>query len=108
MEDFEIPDSNVKIEKGIRVIISVTGLHRDPNIYPDPDKFDPERFTKENIAKRSPYVYLPFGDGPRNCIGMLRLDNENLIFLIKNYLIFRVQIRNSPNESSSRFTTIKI
>ena len=52
-------------------MISVSGLHRDPNIYPNPDMFDPLRFSKENIAARSPYAYLPFGDGPRVCIGKL-------------------------------------
>lgn len=71
-EDYIIPNTNVKIDKGTAIMISVTGLQRDPDIYPDPDKFDPERFTKENIAKRNPYVYFPFGDGPRNCIGIFK------------------------------------
>lgn len=57
------------IPKGTSVAIPVFGLHRDSNIYPNPEKFDPERFSEENIKTRHPYVYLPFGEGPRICIG---------------------------------------
>nr|AVL92866.1 CYP450 [Locusta migratoria] len=70
MEDYKIPDSDVTLEKGTGIIISLLGLHYDPDIFPDPDRFDPERFSEQEKAKRSPYVYLPFGDGPRICIGM--------------------------------------
>ncbi|CAG2175057.1 unnamed protein product [Oppiella nova] len=44
-------------------------MHRDPDNFPNPDDFKPERFLAENIAHNS-YAYLPFGAGPRNCIGM--------------------------------------
>lgn len=61
----------VTIPKDTLVLISVLGIHHDPNIYPDPDTFDPERFTKEAVAARHRMSYLPFGDGPRNCIGKI-------------------------------------
>lgn len=51
-------------------MIYVHGLHRNPNFFPDPEKFDPERFSQKNSAGRSAYAYLPFSAGPRNCIGM--------------------------------------
>ena len=57
------------LEKGTTVIISTYALHRDPEYFPDPDRFDPERFTEEAKQSRPHYCYLPFGDGPRICIG---------------------------------------
>ncbi|XP_047000865.1 cytochrome P450 6k1-like [Schistocerca americana] len=69
-QDYKIPDSDVVLEKGTPVVLSVLGLHHDPTHFPDPDRFDPERFSEEAKAKRHPYVYLPFGEGPRICIGM--------------------------------------
>lgn len=49
--------------------IPVYGIHRDEQYYPNPDKFDPERFSDENKDNIVPYTFLPFGAGPRNCIG---------------------------------------
>nr|XP_022918864.1 cytochrome P450 4c3-like [Onthophagus taurus] len=44
-------------------------LHRNPKLYPDPEKFDPERFSPENQTSRDPFSYVPFSAGPRNCVG---------------------------------------
>jgi cytochrome P450 family 6 len=70
-KSYKIPGTDIILEKGLPTVISVLGLHHDPKYYPDPERFDPERFSEEEKAKRHPYVYLPFGEGPRICIGTL-------------------------------------
>lgn len=59
----------VHLEVGDVLWFPVMGIHRDPKHYPEPEKFDPERFNDENRDKIHPYAFLPFGAGPRNCIG---------------------------------------
>jgi cytochrome P450 family 9 len=51
------------------VVVPIRSLHYDPRYFSDPDRFDPERFSDENKGKIVPGSYLPFGIGPRNCIG---------------------------------------
>ncbi|KAF5285148.1 hypothetical protein FQA39_LY16837 [Lamprigera yunnana] len=65
-KDYKIPNSNVIIEKGTAVFISVRGIHNDPEFYKDPGSFNPERFKN---ASKQPCIWNPFGDGPRICIG---------------------------------------
>lgn len=69
-EDYELNDVGIKIPKGMNIIIPIYSMHRDKEFFPNPEKFDPERFMPENRSNILPYTYLPFGDGPRNCIGM--------------------------------------
>ena len=67
----EGPDSfeGFKLPTGTMIQISILNLHWNPDIWPQPFKFDPYRFSAENIDKIHPYSYLPFGYGERNCMG---------------------------------------
>ncbi len=57
------------VPKGQTVVISMYAIHRQDRLYPQAEKFDPDRFTPEEVAKRHRFAYLPFAAGHRNCIG---------------------------------------
>lgn len=65
----KVPQTDVTVEKGTRLVVPVRALHFDPQYWPNPDQYDPERFSEEQKKTRPSAVYLPFGDGPRICIG---------------------------------------
>ncbi|KAG5880072.1 hypothetical protein JTB14_034703 [Gonioctena quinquepunctata] len=69
VKNYKINGTNLVIEKGKCVTIPIIGIHRDPEYYPDPDKFDPERFNEKNKNIVNTELYFPFGIGPRMCIG---------------------------------------
>nr|CAD91347.1 hypothetical protein [Homo sapiens] len=66
-KDVEI--NGVFIPKGSMVVIPTYALHHDPKYWTEPEEFRPERFSKKKDSI-DPYIYTPFGTGPRNCIGM--------------------------------------
>jgi cytochrome P450 family 6 len=87
-KDYKIPGTDVVLEKGMTTVIPVLALHHDPKYYPEPERFDPERFNEDEKAKRHHYVYLPFGEGPRICIGMrfgLMQTKVGLISILSKY-----------------------
>lgn len=97
----------LKIPKGSFVGIPVFTIHRDPEFYPEPDKFDPERFSAKSKESRDPYTYLAFGQGPRNCIGMRFAQMEMklvLVRLLKKYSFMLAPETQVPLELESKLT----
>lgn len=81
---------SVQIPKGTKVFIPVGPFHKDPEYFPDPEKFDPERFSEENKESIPKYAFLPFGEGPRICVGFkfaLLQIKLAVIFLLLNFTI---------------------
>ncbi|RDD38957.1 Cytochrome P450 3A41 [Trichoplax sp. H2] len=79
----DITINNIFIPKGMTVTIPIIAIHHDPKLWPNPDKFDPERFSAKAKAERNPYSYMPFGVGPRACIGMRLAVIEAKLILIR-------------------------
>lgn len=70
VQDYRIPSTKNTIKKGTPILIPAVALQRDERYYSKPEEFDPDRFNDENPAGKNQLSrpYLPFGDGPRNCI----------------------------------------
>ncbi|XP_034947084.1 probable cytochrome P450 6a14 [Chelonus insularis] len=83
IDPYTIPDTNITLPIGTAVWTPVYGIHHDPKYYPEPEVFDPERFTDEEVEKRPAMSYLPFGDGPRNCIGLRFGQLQTKVGLVK-------------------------
>ncbi|XP_049519858.1 cytochrome P450 3A41-like isoform X2 [Dermacentor silvarum] len=62
--------AGIRFKPGMCVDIPMAGIHHDSEYFPEPDKFNPERFMPENKDALMPFTYIPFGAGPRNCVGM--------------------------------------
>ncbi|XP_055601242.1 probable cytochrome P450 9f2 [Uranotaenia lowii] len=68
LEDFD--GTRITLSEGQVVTIPIFAFHRDPNLFPNPDHFNPERFADDNEHLMDRDAYMPFGMGPRNCIGL--------------------------------------
>lgn len=77
MKDYQIPGTNRVIEKDTEIYIPAYALQMDEKYYEEPMKFKPERFSEEGAATGKK-MYIPFGDGPRNCIGLLVILNYTI------------------------------
>lgn len=87
------------LEEGLICFIPMFAVQNDPKHFPDPTKFDPERFNDVNKPKINPYAYLPFGSGPRACIGVrfALLEAKLLIcYVLKNFAIVPISKTKIP------------
>lgn len=64
-KDYLIPGTKQVIPKGTPIVISLLGIHRDEKFFPEPNKFNPDRFNIDTFESKA---FLPFGEGQRNCI----------------------------------------
>lgn len=86
--DLLVDGQVIRINKGTQLWAPVHSYHHNPAIYPEPQKFDPERFSEANRVNINPAYYIPFGSGNRNCIGSrfaLMSVKLNLFYLFKSY-----------------------
>ncbi|XP_077135751.1 cytochrome P450 4V2 [Ranitomeya variabilis] len=84
------------VPKGVNVVIVPYALHRDPEYFPKPEEFNPERFFSENASGRNPYAYIPFSAGLRNCIGQrFALMEEKVVLsaILRNFTVKASQSR---------------
>ncbi|TRY76240.1 hypothetical protein TCAL_09228 [Tigriopus californicus] len=93
---WKVPGTEAVIPVDMGVVIPIVGLHYDPTYFPDPEKFNPDRFSTENKHKITPGTFIPFGLGPRQCIGMKIAQMEAKILMYQVFRNFRLE----PSEST--------
>ncbi|XP_069699710.1 cytochrome P450 4C1-like isoform X1 [Periplaneta americana] len=91
--DFTVP-------AGCSLTLHIYDVHQNPEQFPNPEKFDPDNFLPEKVAKRHPYAYIPFSAGPRNCIGQkfaLLEEKTVLSYILRNYEVTSLDKRQDVN-----------
>lgn len=98
--------AGVRIPAGSMVSISTWVLHRHRRLWDDPERFDPDRFLPERSAGRPRFAYLPFGGGPRVCIGQLLAMTEAILILAT--LAQRFRLRLKPGHRMAIFSRVTL
>ncbi|KAJ8027005.1 Cytochrome P450 4V2 [Holothuria leucospilota] len=90
----------IDVPKGTYVSLALDLLHRDPNQFPEPEKFDPDRFLPSNSEGRHNFAFIPFSAGHRNCIGQKFASMEQKVVLAT--LLRKVEIKSSQKIDETR------
>lgn len=90
--DYHVANSNIIIEKGTSIICPIYSIHTDPEIYPDPETYNPDRFLLDKMEKRHPFSFIPYGNGPRTCMAPRYANLVVKIALVKILLNFEFQL----------------
>ncbi|CAG2177168.1 unnamed protein product, partial [Oppiella nova] len=111
--DYKLDKTGITIQKGQQIEIPVYAIHTCKENYPNPFQFNPDRFMPENRHNMKPYTYLPFGAGPRSCIGMrfaLLEAKLALAHIIRRFNFIKTQNTDVPLQykRTYRITTPKI
>lgn len=69
-KSYTFSDAELVLEKDLQVWLPIYAIHRDPRFYRRPNDFNPDNFAPEVVESRHTHAFIPFSDGPRNCIGM--------------------------------------
>ncbi|XP_047096726.1 cytochrome P450 4C1-like [Schistocerca piceifrons] len=86
----EVEIGGYKIPEGCTITLNIRNTHRDPDYWPDPDRFDPDNFLQERVQGRHPFAYVPFSAGPRNCIGQkfaILEEKAVLSYVLRNFRV---------------------
>ncbi|XP_061706493.1 cytochrome P450 6B5-like [Cydia pomonella] len=89
---YKFPGTNVEVSQGQILLIPALGIHHDEKYYPKPEIFNPENFARENVTGRHPCSFLPFGLGPRNCIGIRFAQTQIRVCAIRLLSKFRIEV----------------
>jgi cytochrome P450 len=96
VEDVEL--GGYRLKRGSWVFIAPYIVHRDARLFPDPEAFDPERFAPGRVEHIPPYAYLPFGGGPRICIGNSLATMELVLLAATVLQQYRLTLDQPPPE----------
>lgn len=99
--------AGISIPAGSMIALSIYGAHHSPTLWDEPEEFRPERFSKENKAMQHPYAYLPFGGGPRLCIGNNFALMEMQLILVQMLRRFDLELAPGQDVSPQALITLR-